>query len=434
MRGKKIWLMSLISMLIVSMAMIGVTTAVPPVRVSLNPPSTTGLRPGDVFDIIVNIENVVPSRGVSAWEIKMSWDSYVIEIQEPPTQGTFLSDAGPTYFVYKVSLFRDSVTMGCILKVHATASGDGWLATVTFKAIRAGTSKVDVAAKLLDDELVEIDHEEVGAGVGVHRVIEVTGTWEEAQRFDPTAEMEAGRDACNTLYAKVTSCHPDPVYVYVDFMGFDDVGTPLGTLRSDTVLLPAHEIEVFSADFCVDPPTFGLGKYRYLARAYFSYDGETWYQGGKEKTLKFEVIGSIHDVAIEVSDLTWITTTVQLNLYLNTPFPCMEWDPDLEYYAFLYQMVFVDLYNDGTETETVDITLSATGVGTVLSLTDIEIEGGGYFGTEFLLSLETGGPPWPSLPDGSYIFTGTVSEVPLEVATGDNTFVDPDEITIYYIP
>jgi hypothetical protein len=336
--------------------------------------------------------------------------------------------------VYKVSFFRDSVTIGCTLLVADTASGDGNLVTVTFKAIRAGSSKVDVGATLFDYYLAEIDHEEVGASVGVHRVIEVTGTWEEAQRFDPTAELMAGRDTINTLYAKVTSSHPDPVYVYVAFEGFDDVGTPLGTLTSDTVLLPGHGEEVLSADFKVNPPTFGIGKYCYVARAYLSYDGMEWYQGGKEKTLKFSVVGSIHDVAIEVSDLTWITTTAQLNIYLNTPFPNMEWDYDLGYYAFLYQMVFVDVYNDGTETETVDITLTATGVGTVLSLTDIEIEGGGYYGTEFLLSLETGGPPWPSLPDGDYYFTGTVSEVPLEVYTGDNTSADPNEITIYYIP
>jgi hypothetical protein len=84
-RGKKIVLMSLISMLIVSLTMIGVTTAKAPVRVSLNPPSTTGLRPGDEFDIECNIENVVPARGVSAWEVKMSWDSYMIDIVEPPT-------------------------------------------------------------------------------------------------------------------------------------------------------------------------------------------------------------------------------------------------------------------------------------------------------------------------------------------------------------
>jgi hypothetical protein len=262
--------------------MIATSTAAGLAKVEVDPSSVTGIYPGAIIPVEVKIRDVV---GLSAWEVKLSVDPLVLKPLPPVLEGDFLSSVGSTYFKVYFSLLGDYVQAGCMLLEPVTASGDGTLMTMNFEVIGAGSSKIACDVKLLDLYLNEIPHTSSDSQVSMHSVAEVTGRWEEAQRFVISAE----EDEFNTLYANVAnSGKVGTVYTRVIFTGYAMDGQMI-QLVSPTIELPQGDEAVVSADF--DAVEWGEGKYYFDAKAEVAYEeGGVWYAGCKVKTLSFVVL------------------------------------------------------------------------------------------------------------------------------------------------
>ena len=272
--------------MIASAAMIGAVSAVK-AKVGITP-ANVHVYPGDVFEITVDIKDVV---GLSAWEVRLSVDPVSLKLLPPVTEGPFLEGAGSTYFKSFFSIVGDYVQVGCMLLEPVTASGDGTLMSMNIQAIGAGPGKITLDAKLLDINLNLLDHTEGDCQVGVRALGEVTGRWEEAQRFSISAE----EDEFNTLYANVANlisttspCDIYDIYACAVFVGYDLAGNKI-ELKSPKVVLGRGEETVLSADF--DAVEYGEGKYYFNAYCEFAYALEgPFYRGRMVKTLSFVIL------------------------------------------------------------------------------------------------------------------------------------------------
>ena len=266
--------------MIASATMIGAVSAVK-AKVGITP-ANVHVYPGDVFEITVDIKDVV---GLSAWEVRLSVDPVSLKLLPPVTEGPFLEGAGSTYFKSFFSIVGDYVQVGCMLLEPVTASGDGTLMSMNIQAIGAGPGKITLDAKLLDINLNLLDHTEGDCQVSTHAVGEVTGRWEEAQRFSISAE----EDEINTLYAKVANLgEMGTIYARAVFLGFTMDGQMI-KFESGTAEIPQSGETVLSAGF--NATTYGQGKYYFTAYCESGYAAEgPFYRGSAEKTLSFVIL------------------------------------------------------------------------------------------------------------------------------------------------
>jgi len=271
--------MSIVAMFLATAVMIGPARATQ-AKVQLVGLPTSTINPGDTFSVDVTVVDVV---GLNAMEFKLSYDPFVLKATGVQ-KGPFLSTAGPTLFLYVISVFGDYVQAGDALFTPTWVDGSGVLATITFKAIGAGSSALHFDySTLVDVNLAPIDHATFDGSVVVHAVAEVTGRWEEKQRFVMSTEL----DVFNTMYAKVTNHGTVSVTAYVQFMFFDMTGV-MKTQNSATVAIAPGADAVLSSDF--DTSLRGVGTYDVTARAYFSYDAINYFRGEKGKILSFVVL------------------------------------------------------------------------------------------------------------------------------------------------
>lgn len=283
MRGRILVSALFVAALIASLAMPGIVVATAPTKVSVEPPSFTDIFPGDTFSVDLRIDEVV---GLNAWQVKVYFNAWMLKVNSV-TEGPFLKDApgvppGQTFFIWKVSPLGDYVTIGVTYKKAYEASGSGLLATIVFKCMGAGTTKLDLQALLLNKYGYTIETTVSGGSVNQKAVAEVTGRTQEHQRCPS--------DTPNTLYARVgvsASIPYDTVQVYTVFSGVAMDGSPI-ILEAATQTFGKGSEEAFAVTF--DTPSYGVGSYEFEVRAFFSYDGIAWYRGEVIKSLGFVVI------------------------------------------------------------------------------------------------------------------------------------------------
>ena len=119
-------------------------------------PSTNVYEPGEYFTVDINIADVT---GLNAWEVKLSWDSYILYTDKTMiTEGPFLKSAGPTSFTS--SVFVQTALMSSVgLTPEVIASGSGTLANVTFHVVQTGKCKLHLSeTSLFDVGLASIPH------------------------------------------------------------------------------------------------------------------------------------------------------------------------------------------------------------------------------------------------------------------------------------
>ena len=287
MRGKSLLWTSLISALVLSLLTVGWVNASPLTKLEISPSSLGTIYPGDIVTIDVNIVNV---EGLNSWEVVLRMNSFVVQ-PKSAAQGPFLSESGPTMFLYSVGQLKNYIRVGeSGLTPTVLGTGSGNLATVTLKAVGAGSCSLELTeTKLLDVSMKPMAHSTYDCQVSVHAVGEVTGRWEDRQRHSISTDGDI-----NTLYAKAANLisldSPVEIYdvqVYVEFLGFTPDGTRIWLLSTTAVIGRGEEV-VLSVEF--DTAEWGVGKYDMIARAFFSYDGTTWYRGAKGKILSFVVL------------------------------------------------------------------------------------------------------------------------------------------------
>jgi len=280
-RRKRLILTALIPLLLL-MPMIGTAEAPLVTRVYLDPSNLGMVYPGTYLTVDIMIDNVV---GLSAWEAEITWNPFVLTIIDA-TQGPFLSQNGliPTYFLYNIDLLGNRITLSEMIRIACTTtSGSGLLATLTLKCIGAGSTSIDLRSTLLDHDLNPIDHKDFGSHVAQHPVCEVTGVWEEHQRYS----ISEDEDQYNELYANIANLGEiGTVNTYATFTGFATTGK-LIILKSATVALPQGEETVVSVNF--NAAQYGPGRYYFQVQAYSQIGGQ-WYAGARIKTLSFVVV------------------------------------------------------------------------------------------------------------------------------------------------
>jgi hypothetical protein len=124
-------------------------------------PDTVSVAPGESFDIAVNIKR---AENVYSWQVSLSWNPTVLELQEV-SEGNFLNQGiFPTIWSEDNYVDNDAGngTLFCILRGQprsSSASGDGTLATVTFYVKDDGYTALPLYnTELLDYDYYELPH------------------------------------------------------------------------------------------------------------------------------------------------------------------------------------------------------------------------------------------------------------------------------------
>jgi hypothetical protein len=121
----------------------GVATASPATTMAIDP-NVGGKAPNEFFSINVTVFEV---SELYTWQFNITFDLNVLEAVSV-VEGPFLKTAGSTLFLEpELNNTAGYVQAGCARKVYdAGASGNGVLATVTFKVLAEGTSSLEFQA------------------------------------------------------------------------------------------------------------------------------------------------------------------------------------------------------------------------------------------------------------------------------------------------
>jgi hypothetical protein len=161
-RGKpKIWTIATVFIAALVVSMISVPRAYADNIVSVTPPESGPLNPGDSFSVDIELDY---AEGVRAFEFTLSWDPRILRLNAltPVVEGPFLPMGGPTFFVKSIGIAGESITAADLITVFSWADGSGALATVNFEVIGGGQTDLALVAKLLDADFNEMYVETVG--------------------------------------------------------------------------------------------------------------------------------------------------------------------------------------------------------------------------------------------------------------------------------
>lgn len=131
-------------------------------------PSVSTVNLGDVFSVNLNVTNVV---NLTAWQLNIYYLKTLINCTNV-AEGPFLQAGGETYFGQNITNNYNS-THGRILAYstlfgNTSASGDGVILTVTFRALSGGSTALGLANTQLADEKIppqQIAHQDFGGTV-----------------------------------------------------------------------------------------------------------------------------------------------------------------------------------------------------------------------------------------------------------------------------
>jgi hypothetical protein len=283
-RGKNLIWASILTVVIIGAALAVTARAAPQTKLSVEPGSLGMYNAGETFSVDIVVQNVV---GLNAYDFKLSWDPFIIKPIDID-QGPFLSQDGTysTFFLYKIEMTYDRCLIGEMMLGPTTTSGNGILATITFKVVGAGNCPIDLyESKLLDINVVNMAHGEFDGHVSGHMIAEISSCW-------PEASLASVEDEDFGLHVEVENIgDAGPVYAYCDFIGFDIMGN-MFVLPTEKVVIPQGESRTMGSSF--DATYYGIGTYRLICRCYFSYDEVPptpmdLFVGSKEKHLKFQV-------------------------------------------------------------------------------------------------------------------------------------------------
>jgi hypothetical protein len=113
---------------------------------AVEPSSQTVPEPGQTFQIDITVTDSPP---VVLWALNLTWNPNVLNITKPSTdivEGDFLKREGSTIFLYKpINYTAGSLReMFCATMFFKTSSGNGVLCRITFTAVAAGHSDIDI--------------------------------------------------------------------------------------------------------------------------------------------------------------------------------------------------------------------------------------------------------------------------------------------------
>jgi hypothetical protein len=125
-------------------------------------PELVSVERNQLFELSVNIVNV---KNLYKWTLGIKWDPSIIELEPASsnavTEGPFLKSVGRTYWRIASYVAGSGYlsSISCELTQLISASGDGTLLTICFRAINNGETNVTISASnLYDSSLRLISH------------------------------------------------------------------------------------------------------------------------------------------------------------------------------------------------------------------------------------------------------------------------------------
>jgi len=108
--------------------------------ISINPSSSSISQSqiGTDFQINISISDVT---NLWSWKVRLNWNPDVLNVTNVE-EGPFLKSVGPTLFPPPPQRNGYLTEVSCTLLSPSSASGDGVLATVTFKVLASGQSSI----------------------------------------------------------------------------------------------------------------------------------------------------------------------------------------------------------------------------------------------------------------------------------------------------
>lgn len=156
--GKNLLWLSIVITVLASMLMAGTSTASPATTVYVDP-YFNGVEVGGSFSVDINVSDVVD---LYAYQFTLNYPPYLSKLVPVgcASEGPFLRQGGETAFVCNIDHFSGQITVvGMLIGSVLGVSGDGTLATITFKCVAPGDCILDLEdTTLLDSNLVEIPH------------------------------------------------------------------------------------------------------------------------------------------------------------------------------------------------------------------------------------------------------------------------------------
>jgi hypothetical protein len=386
-RGKSLVVLSLILALATSLASVNVVRATDPITVKIDP-ATNVYEPTDTFSVSVLIEN---SPDISGWEFKIGWDFNVLLFPPEATEGNFLSylvsDGDEWYYQTQFYVSPNQaggyVRVSCILKEPRTVppgedptdpdipeippSGDGTLATITFKVLVGGVTSIN----LFDVKLIDYWNANhvfppnviQGASFRTHKPF-VDFTWTPAEP-DVGTEVTFDGSAC---------WDPDGGEIATYAWDFGD-GSPVEVIASDPIATHTYT-------------AYQLVPYTVTLTA-TDDQGQSWY---KSKPIRFWRDVGIPDLWNDES----------CNLDYNSHIMRRDFDMSLQ---------LISITNFGSMTESFDVTLTVTNDATgdegfILPLWDNPVTVGAGLSTG-VYALWLGPVYGFPVPEGYYTMTAT---------------------------
>jgi hypothetical protein len=109
-------------------------------RVFVNPQNISAAV-GQDFSIDIKVTDVVDLYG---WEFKLGWNDTILHLQNV-TEGSFLRNAGATFFTYNLNSTGPHIVVDCTRLVDLPqASGSGTLSTATFHVQQPGSCDLNL--------------------------------------------------------------------------------------------------------------------------------------------------------------------------------------------------------------------------------------------------------------------------------------------------
>lgn len=125
-------------------------------------PEVTSFELGQVFTLNIGIANV---ENLFKWTMNLRWDPSIIELDSVSssaiTEGPFLKNVGRTYLQIATYIACSGYLsyIGCELTQPVSASGNGTLQTIRFRAVNKGETTIAIVDSVLHDSCKqEISH------------------------------------------------------------------------------------------------------------------------------------------------------------------------------------------------------------------------------------------------------------------------------------
>jgi hypothetical protein len=169
------------------------------------------------FNLTIHVDSV---SNLWSWKVNVTWDPTVLTLTSNPAEGSFMSSAGPTFFIAAPARSGQIPEISDSFTITTSVNGSGDLAYLTFRAVNAsnynyasGGSQVNITSTvMLDPAYNNIAYTSTNCTVHVAVVGDITGVGP-AFSFVPDGKVD-GKDIALVAkcFGSYVGCSPPLIY------------------------------------------------------------------------------------------------------------------------------------------------------------------------------------------------------------------------------